>query len=68
MTALVPTADLLASLILQGLAAVQAMVELQAKARAEGRDITAEELAALRSADAQVRADLDAAIAAHGGR
>ena len=63
----VPTAALLVSLILQGLAAVQAMVELQAKARAEGRDVTADELAALRAADLSVRADLDAAIAVHGG-
>lgn len=67
MNAVVSTADLLASLILQGLASAQAMVELQTKARAEGRDVTADELAALRSADMAVRADLDAAIAAHGG-
>lgn len=67
MNAVVSTADLLASLILQGLASVQAMVELQTKARADGRDVTADELAALRSADMAVRADLDAAIAAHGG-
>lgn len=67
MSATIATADLLASLILQGLASVQAMVELQTKARAEGRDVTADELAALRSADMAVRADLDAAIAAHGG-
>jgi aryl carrier-like protein len=66
-SATIATADLLASLILQGLASVQAMVELQTKARAEGRDVTADELAALRSADMAVRADLDAAIAAHGG-
>ena len=67
MSATIATADLLVSLILQGLASVQAMVELQTKARAEGRDVTADELAALRSADMAVRADLDAAIAAHGG-
>lgn len=67
MSATIATADLLASLILQGLVSVQAMVELQTKARSEGRDVTADELAALRSADMAVRADLDAAIAAHGG-
>ena len=65
--AIIPTADLLASLILQGLASVQAMVELQSKARAEGRDVTADELASLRRADLAVRQDLDAAIADHGG-
>ena len=67
MSATIATADLLASLILQGLASVQAMVELQSKARAEGRDVTAAELDALRSADRAVSANLDAAIADHGG-
>lgn len=61
------TGDLLAQLILGGLASIQSMVELQARARAEGRDVTAEELAALRAVDLRVKADLDAAIAAHGG-
>lgn len=62
-----PIVDLVAQLILQGLAGVQALVELQARARAEGRDITSEELSALRAADLKAKADLDAAIAAHGG-
>lgn len=66
-TAVISTADLVASLILQALASVQAMVELQSRARAEGRDITAGELAALRAADLDVRQQLDSAIAAHGG-
>lgn len=61
------TTELLAQLILSGLASIQSMVELQSKARAEKRDITAEELAGLRVVDQQVKADLDAAIAAHGG-
>jgi aryl carrier-like protein len=63
----ISTADLLVHMILKGLSSIQAMVALQSKARAEGRDITAEELAGLRAVDDRVKADLDAAIKAHGG-
>ena len=60
-------AELIAQLILQGLTSLQAMATLQAKAKAEGRDITVAELAGLRAADKVVHDQLDAAIAAHGG-
>lgn len=65
--AVISTTDIIARLILEALASVQAMVELQARARAEGRDVSAAELAALRASDLAVRQHLDAAIAAHGG-
>lgn len=60
-------AELIAKLILDGLTALQAMATLQAKAKAEGRDITAAELAGLRAADNAMRDQLDAAIKARGG-
>ena len=60
-------ATLIATLILQGLTSLQALAALQAKAKAEGRDVTVDELAALRAIDLEARATLDAAIAAHGG-
>jgi len=59
-------AELIAQLILQGLTSLQAMATLQAKAKAENRDITAAELASLRAADNSMRDALEAAIRAHG--
>lgn len=60
-------ADLIAALILQGLTSLQSLAALQAKAKAENRDVTDAELAELRAADLEARAALEAAIAAHGG-
>ena len=60
-------AALIAQLMLQGLTSLQAMATVQAKAAAEGRDVTVAELGALRAADNAVRDQLDAAIAARGG-
>jgi protein-disulfide isomerase-like protein with CxxC motif len=60
-------AELIAQLILQGLTSLQAMATLQAKAKAEGRDVTVEELKQLRDADGIVRDQLERAIVLHGG-
>lgn len=59
-----PTAALVIQLAITALQRATELSQLLAKANAEGRDITPEELAAVKASAASAVADLDAAIAA----
>ena len=59
-----PTAALVIQLAITALQRATELSQLLAQANAEGRDITPEELAAVKASAAQSVADLDAAIAA----
>ena len=59
-----PTAALVIQLAITALQRATELNQLLAQANAEGRDITAEELAAVKASAAKSVADLDAAIEA----
>lgn len=63
--AAVTVADTVANLLEQALGAASKYAALQKTATSQGRELTLDDLKGLRADDGKVRADLEAAIAAH---